>query len=133
MLLSGLVEPGAVLSLRSSSTVFEFNAAHRLLQADGFDHVVGAQNISSSQHRVFYVPNRKGNARLGVIASKKTLPSAVQRNRAKRIIREVFRQHTIKAHQMDLVVMLRRAGSQASLKADLEALFSRLENRCASK
>lgn len=39
---------------------------------------------------VFYVPNNLDRLRLGIIASKK-VGNAVKRNRAKRMIREVFR------------------------------------------
>ena len=39
----------------------------------------------------FVIENREANHRLGVTASKKALGKAVQRNRAKRLLRETFR------------------------------------------
>jgi ribonuclease P protein component len=39
----------------------------------------------------FVIENREPNHRLGVTASKKALGKAVQRNRAKRLLRETFR------------------------------------------
>jgi ribonuclease P protein component len=39
----------------------------------------------------FVIENRERNHRLGVTASKKALGKAVQRNRAKRLLRETFR------------------------------------------
>jgi ribonuclease P protein component len=41
---------------------------------------------------VFLLPQQEGAARLGIAATKK-LGGAVQRNRAKRLIREAFRRH----------------------------------------
>ena len=52
------------------------------------------------------VPNDRPHARLGVAASKK-LGKAVQRNRAKRLVREVFRRHKI-GDAVDVVVVPRR-------------------------
>lgn len=54
---------------------------------------------------VFYVPNHLNRLRLGIIASKK-VGNAVKRNRAKRMIREVFRgiKNRI-APEMDIVII----------------------------
>jgi ribonuclease P protein component len=43
----------------------------------------------------FVIENRELNHRLGVTASKKALGKAVQRNRAKRLLRETFRSNEI--------------------------------------
>jgi ribonuclease P protein component len=104
-----------------------------LLRADGFDHVIHAENIADKHFKIFFARNCENNARLGIIASKKTLPSAANRNRVKRIIRETFRQHNIKVCKLDIVVMVRCDYSQ---KVDprfdnLERLFSQVENKCA--
>jgi ribonuclease P protein component len=40
---------------------------------------------------VFVLPNQLSDHRLGITASKKALGKAVQRNRAKRLLRETFR------------------------------------------
>ena len=54
---------------------------------------------------IFSIPNELGRKRLGIIASKK-IGNAVARNRAKRRIREVFRQikHRIEP-ALDIVVI----------------------------
>jgi ribonuclease P protein component len=54
-------------------------------------------------------PNDTGHARLGIVASRK-LGDAVRRNRAKRLIREVFRNTTPPTGQqgLDVVVIPRR-------------------------
>ena len=111
----------------------KFTVAHRLLRENGFDHVVYAENIADGCFKVFFVRNSKRNARLGIIVGKKTLPGAVDRNRAKRIIREVFRRHKVKLCKLDMVVMVRRAYPQecGAHAGNLKMLFSRVENRCA--
>jgi ribonuclease P protein component len=111
----------------------QFAAACRLLRADGFDHVMHAENIADKHFKIFFVRNCLNNARLGIVASKKLLPNAVDRNRAKRIIREVFRQHQIKLCNLDLVVMVRRDYSRmVNTRVDsLDKLFSQVKNRCA--
>lgn len=103
-----------------------------MLREDGFDHAVHAESIADKHFKIFFVRNGKENARLGIIAGKRNLPDAVQRNRVKRAIREVFRQHNIKTHHIDLVVMVRCEGSQAVQSEDLETLFSRVQNKCAN-
>jgi len=104
-----------------------------LLRADGFDHVIRAENVADNQFKIFFTRNRKNNARLGIIASKKLLPSAADRNRVKRFIRETFRQHNIKLCKLDLVVIVSRDYSRkVGTRIDnLKKLFSQVENRCA--
>jgi ribonuclease P protein component len=116
-----------------SSISAQFAAAFRLLRADGFDHVMHGENIADKYFKIFFVRNHLNNARLGIIASKKLLPNAVDRNRAKRFIREVFRHHHIKLCNMDVVVMMRRDYSCAtnSRVDSLDNLFSQVKNRCA--
>jgi ribonuclease P protein component len=116
-----------------SSISAQFAAACRLLRADGFDHVMHAENIADKHFKIFFVRNCLNNARLGIVASKKLLPNAVDRNRVKRIIREVFRHHQIKLCNLDLVVMVRRDYSRmVNTRVDsLDKLFSQVKNRCA--
>jgi len=104
-----------------------------LLREDGFAHVLRAESVADEHYKIFFSRNGGRNARLGIIASKKTLPGAVDRNRAKRAIRETFRRHAIKICKVDMVVMVRRAYPQQRVTrgGDLETLFSRVENRCA--
>lgn len=116
-----------------SSLSAEFTAAHRLLREDGFDHVMCAENMADKYFKIFFVRNGKRNARLGMVVAKKTLSGAADRNHVKRIIREAFRQHSIKQCKLDVVVMARRAYPQESgaQAGNLKMLFSRVENRCA--
>lgn len=78
-------------------------------------------------------PNAAGVSRLGIVASRK-LGNSPSRNRAKRLIREVFRQtaHLPGLHVVDVVVIPRREIFQASfdsLEADFRAAFQRCADR----
>lgn len=111
----------------------KFSAAYRLLREDGFDHVVRAESVEDKHFKIFFVHNKLKNARLGIITRKKILSGATHRNSVKRAIREAFRRHDVKACELDMVVMVRRAYAQGcdTRNDSLDALFSRVKNRCA--
>jgi ribonuclease P protein component len=77
---------------------------------------------------VFLVPNSCSHPRLGVAASRK-LGGAVDRNRAKRLTRELFRRHKIETEPgIDVVVVPRREMLDAafvSLEADYAKALAR--------
>jgi ribonuclease P protein component len=75
---------------------------------------------------LFVLPNGRREPRLGVAATRK-LGSAVVRNRAKRLSREVFRRHKVAAG-LDIVIVPRREMLDApftSLEADYHAALGR--------
>ena len=75
---------------------------------------------------VFVVPNDSSRSRLGVAASRK-VGNAVQRNRVKRVAREIFRRHKVVAG-LDIVIVPRREMLDApfsSLEADYLAALDR--------
>jgi ribonuclease P protein component len=76
--------------------------------------------ISGRHATIFLLPNTREVGRLGIAATKK-LGGAVQRNRAKRLIREVFRRNNI-ATGFDVVVVPKRDLLDASLTV-LEAEY----------
>ena len=83
---------------------------------------------------LFVVPNGQSHARFGVAASKK-VGAAVQRNRLKRLAREVFRRNKIAAG-LDIVVVPRREmldASFASLEADYRTLLDRRDRAPARR
>ena len=82
--------------------------------------------VHSRYSTVFILPNDGGAGRLGIAATRK-LGGAVQRNRAKRLIREVFRRNKI-APGFDVVVIPKRDLLDASL-SDIEADYRALIER----
>ena len=75
---------------------------------------------------LFILPNRLPWGRLGIAATRK-LGGAVERNRAKRLIREVFRQNKL-GPGFDVVVVPKRQLLDASLTA-LETEYRQNINR----
>lgn len=68
-------------------------------------------------------------ARLGIIAARKALPRAVDRNRGKRLVREAFRKSQEDLAAVDVVVQLRSALAKqdnATARNDLLGIFARI-------
>ncbi|MEE8207286.1 MAG: ribonuclease P protein component [Nitrospinaceae bacterium] len=84
-----------------------FAKNERLLARSDFEHVLnlGRKKPVDRTCTLFFLPNRLGRKRLGIIASRK-VGNAVDRNRAKRKIREIFRRHKhLGERDMDIVVI----------------------------
>ena len=74
-------------------------------------------------------PARSAHARLGIALTRRLVPSALGRNRLKRIVRETFRRHAVKSGGFDCVITLReRIGSEreSDLRTEVLALFDQL-------
>lgn len=110
-----------------------FSADQRIPSSEGFANCLKSQSIANQYYKLFFVPNQAKYARLGIIASKKCMHQANERNTNKRAVREIFRSHSIKFKNVDLVVLIRLTSKQsfATQRLELANLFSRLEARCA--
>lgn len=105
-------------------------AEHVRRRADFERAYSSGSRIHARYMTVFVVPNGGGTARLGVAATRKLGP-AIDRSRAKRLAREVFRRNK-PVESLDVVVVPRREMLDAlftSLEADYRAA---IESRHAS-
>jgi len=113
-----------------------FPKANRLLRRPEFSRVFDTGlRVQGRFATLLMSPNEAGRARLGIVASRK-LGDAVRRNRAKRLIREVFRQSNPQAvlQGVDVVVIPRREifdAAYASLETDFRGALRRGATRLA--
>ena len=106
-----------------------FTVAQRIPRAEGYGACLKSHMLSDKCFKLFFMPNHSKKARLGIVVAKRNIPKAVDRNKTKREIRELFRIHQLKDYGLDLVVMTRNGGR---LDMDgLNNLFNRVAIRCA--
>ena len=86
------------LKIRKTSQYEEFFGKSKKLRGERFD--------------ILYASNSLGYSRVGLIAGKKKVPSAVGRNRVKRVLREVFRKNKSLFGSLDIVFIANR-GSES--------------------
>ena len=91
-----------------------FGKARRLLNAKDYSQVFdGAEARASHRHLLLLArTNHKPGHRLGLVIAKKNVRLAVQRNRIKRIAREVFRNLPPSAPPLDVILLARRGLDQ---------------------
>ena len=104
--------------------------AERIRRRPEFERVYNeGARISGRFMTVFLLATDRPGPRLGVAATRK-MGNAVERNRAKRLAREIFRRHKIAAGY-DIVIVPRRDMLDASF-ASLEADYDRVMERRAT-
>ena len=110
-----------------------FPASLKLTRAADFKRVFKRGHRSSDECFVVLArSNQAGCARLGMAIARKDMPTAVARNRVKRLIRESFRKHHFALPAVDIVVMNRRstaAASSASLRKSLDHHWNRIKKQ----
>lgn len=114
-----------------TSTTFEKH--RRLRRRPEFDRVFATGRRAHGRYlTVVAAPNGTAENRLGIVASRK-LGDAVRRNRAKRLIREIFRsQPQARRHGVDIVVIPRRELFDAPYSS-LETDYISALRRCAGR
>jgi len=102
-------------------------------QASDFEAVQrSGRRLVSANFVVRAAPNGEAHARLGIIAGKKTAARAVDRNRARRLIREAFRATSQQIGAFDVTVQLRsnlRGELNPSVREELRSLLDTLVRR----
>jgi len=111
-----------------------FGTDRRVRRRSEFQQVFNAgSRVQGRFFTLIMAPNRVGTPRLGIVASRK-VGDSVRRNRAKRLIREIFRQNVPAGRPLaaDLVVIPRRElfdARYSSLQEDFLSAF----RRCAAR
>ena len=111
----------------------DFGRAKRLLRKKQFDEVLRGATVREGRGalRLAGRDNELEMARLGLIVGKRMLPRAVDRNRAKRVIRESFRQAD-GLPAMDIVVRVTVPAAKVAV-ADADRLFGALAKTVAGR
>ena len=86
-----------------------------------------ADCITNKWFVVYVQKNEVGISRLGVVASKRVMPTAVSRNFAKRLVREAFRRSFSVDRALDVVVRARRQLSPETSLEGRQALAQLLQ------
>ena len=124
-----------------------FPRSHRLLNATEFDRVFNEAEyrVGNDMLLILALRNNLGFNRLGMVVGKKKLPTAVARNKAKRIIRDGFRKQPGLAwgsdqgldqepgQGLDMVVLLRGSPDDGQFNSVLRAALANAFRRLAGR
>ncbi len=82
---------------------------HRFVGRGGFSVALRSpRKLRGSRSILHVATGRTGESRLGISLPKKMAPRSVDRNRLKRLAREIFRRHGVKLAGHDLVFTVRQ-------------------------
>jgi ribonuclease P protein component len=101
-----------------------FNRQQKLLLPSDYKFVFN-QPIRSSDKLITILAKKnpvQNNSRLGLAVAKKSVKTAVQRNRIKRLAREFFRTNQAKIACADYVVLVRKGVEQAENQQIVQSL-----------
>lgn len=109
---------------------FRFPRQAKIVKTDDFSSVFNLRKRIASQHLVMrYRLNEANQPRLGLIVSKKTAKSAVQRNYMRRVLRELFRLNQQNFPVIDLVIQVQKPFNKLEfmlIKQEFETLLLKL-------
>jgi ribonuclease P protein component len=110
-----------------------FSRRHRFSARGSFAAALrSSRKLRGTNVVVNVAPAPGAGSRLGIALTRKLVPLATQRNRLRRLVRDVFRRHEVKNRGLDCVVALRKplaALQVAQLRAELRELFDQLTTR----
>ncbi|MBU1777963.1 MAG: ribonuclease P protein component [Gammaproteobacteria bacterium] len=98
-----------------------------MLRREGFSRVLQSRAQITSWFAIHWVDSGAGHARLGATVGKRVAPTAVARNRLKRLIREQFRKVARQGSSRDVVIRLRKQPGRAEWREAVDALRAALE------
>jgi ribonuclease P protein component len=105
---------------------FTFRRTQRLATPDEFSQALRARPAAVSAHfQIFRHASERG-ARLGIVVGKRFIARSVDRNRIKRLIREVFRTRRAQLLPMDNILRTRSpilVWDVGALRAEIDGLF----------
>ena len=108
---------------------FTFRRHERLRKRSDFERVFSyGKSRGGSTVAFYFAPNSLGYPRAGFIVSKKVCKKAVERNRAKRLMREVFRLNKHRLRPVDIVFIARK-GIRGRKFQDVERDFLSLAKK----
>ena len=110
-----------------SNTRQTLSICRRIRQREEFELAFCAERLTNKWFVVYTRKNENGYARLGIVASKRTMPKAVSRNLAKRLIRETFRSRFPLGNALDVVVRAKRQICPKNLAEGRLALMQLLQ------
>lgn len=111
---------------------YKFTKAQRLLTPAAYRLVFdGTERKLHQPHLMAFVrTNEQALARIGMAITKKKVPTAVQRNRIKRHIREQFRHCAAQLKPFDIVFIVKKPINNLDnkeLKNEINAIFKKLK------
>ena len=113
---------------------FSFKKTQRLLNTSDYKQVFDHNRVkvANSSLLILAKPTDGCPSRLGLVIAKKNIPTAVQRNRIKRVARETFRKKQFQG-SLDVVFLARHGADKLStekLTAIIEKSWAKLDSRC---
>lgn len=98
----------------------------KLRKTDDFSSVFRFKRVRRGSHLdIFFHANGLAYPRLGLIVPKKVLPLAVDRNRARRVLREAFRLAQAELGGLDVVIRVKAVGLAADYRAQWQQFLAR--------
>lgn len=114
---------------------YSFRKNRRLLKASEYQEVFDRNKFKVAHPKLLLLAMKSDcdQARLGLVVGKKNIPTAVGRNRVKRLVRETFRQTDFPL-SLDIIFLARRDIDKlgdTELNLLLRQSWGRLLQRCA--